>query len=80
MVLILQIGKKIICTVKHADDFVLLAKEETVLQGMIAGLMQVRRICAVKMNGKTTKIMRISGKLTGKQNAIDKSNRECGIF
>jgi hypothetical protein len=51
MVLLLQIGRQIICTVKHADDFVLLAMEETVLQGMIEGLMQVRRIYAVKMNG-----------------------------
>jgi hypothetical protein len=74
MVLILQIGRQIICTVKHADDFVLQAKEETVLQGMIAGLMQVRRIYAVKMNGKTTKIIRISRKPIRKQNAIDKSN------
>jgi len=41
MILILQIGRQIICTVKHADDFVLLAKEETVQQGMTAWLMQV---------------------------------------
>ena len=50
MVSIPLIGRKIICTVKHADDFVLLAMEETVLQGMVEGLMQVRRIYAVKMN------------------------------
>jgi hypothetical protein len=40
MVLVLKIGKQIICTVKHADDFVLLAKEETVLQDMTAWMMQ----------------------------------------
>jgi hypothetical protein len=30
----LKIGRKVINTVKYADDLVLLAKEETVLQGM----------------------------------------------
>jgi hypothetical protein len=43
MVLILKIGKQIICTVKHADDFVLLAKEETVQQVMTAGLIKDRK-------------------------------------
>jgi len=48
--LILKIGKQIICTVKHADDFVLLSKEETVLQDMTAGLIQDRKTYAVKIN------------------------------
>jgi hypothetical protein len=51
MVLILEIGRQIICTAKHADYFVLLAKEETIVKVIIAGLMQVRRIYALKMNG-----------------------------
>lgn len=37
---------------KHADDFVLLVKEETVLRDVTAGIMQVRRTYAVKMNGE----------------------------
>jgi hypothetical protein len=36
--------------VKHADDFVPLAKEETVLRGMTAGIIQVRRTYAMKIN------------------------------
>jgi hypothetical protein len=31
----LKIGGQVICPVKYADDLVLLAKEEMVLQGMI---------------------------------------------
>jgi hypothetical protein len=31
-----KIGGQVICNVKYADDLVLLAKEETVLQGLIA--------------------------------------------
>ena len=56
--MILKIEKQIICTVKHADDFVLLAKEETVLQEMTAGLIQDRKIYAVKINWGERKISR----------------------
>ena len=37
----LKIGGQIIQTVKYADDFVLMAKEETVLQGMIDNLIEI---------------------------------------
>ena len=36
-----KIGGQIIQTVKYADDFVLMAKEETVLQGMINKLIYI---------------------------------------
>jgi hypothetical protein len=36
---------------EHADDFVLLAKEETVLQDITAGLIQGPKTYAVKING-----------------------------
>ena len=36
-----KIGVQVICTVKYADDFVLLAKEETVLQSMIHRLTEI---------------------------------------
>jgi hypothetical protein len=38
-----KIGEKVIRTVKYADDVVLLAKEETVLQGMIDRLIEIGR-------------------------------------
>jgi hypothetical protein len=36
--------------VEYADDLVLLAKEETVLQGMIDRLIEIGRRCAMEMN------------------------------
>jgi hypothetical protein len=38
-----KIGGQVIRTVKYADDLVLLAKEETVLQGMIDRLIEIGR-------------------------------------
>jgi len=38
-----NIGEKIIQTVKYADELVLMAKEETVLQGMIDKLIEIVR-------------------------------------
>jgi hypothetical protein len=38
-----KIGKQIICSVKYADDLVLLAKEEAVLQGVTNRLIKVGR-------------------------------------
>ena len=46
-----NIGGKIIQTVKYADDLVLMAKEETVLQGMIDKLTEIGRC---NENFKTT--------------------------
>ena len=50
-VLILQIEGKIIRTVKYAEDLVLLAQEETVLQGVTNRLIEVRRNYGIIMNG-----------------------------
>jgi hypothetical protein len=50
-----RIGGQVICTVKYADELVLLAKEETVLQGT-----EIVRYCGMKMNVEQTKVMRIS--------------------
>ena len=39
---------------KYADDLELVAKEETVLQGMIDKLIEIGRCCGMEMNvGKT---------------------------
>jgi hypothetical protein len=55
-----KIGGQVICTVKYADDLVLLAKEETVLQGMSDRLIQIGRCYGMEMNVEKTKVMRIS--------------------
>jgi len=51
---------QIIHTVKYADDLVLLAKEEKVLQDMIDKLIEIGRCCGMEMNVDKTKVMRIS--------------------
>jgi len=56
----LQHRRKIIQTVKYADDLVLMAKEETVLQGMIDKLIDIGSCYGMEMNVEKTKVMRIS--------------------
>ena len=55
-----NIGGQIIQTVKYADDLVLMAKEETVLQSMIDKLIETGRYYGMEMNVEETKVMRIS--------------------
>jgi len=55
-----KIGRQIIHTVKYADDLVLLAKEEKVLQDMIDKLTEVGRCYGMEINVEKTKVMRIS--------------------
>jgi hypothetical protein len=55
-----KIGGQVIRTVKYADDLVILAKEETVLQGMIDRLIEIGRCYGMEMNVEKTKVMRIS--------------------
>jgi len=50
----------IVHTVKCADDLVLLAKEEKVLQDMIDKLIEIGRYYGMEMNVDKTKVMRIS--------------------
>ena len=45
---------------KYADDLVLMAKEETVLQGMIYKLIETGRYYGMEINVEKTKVMRIS--------------------
>jgi hypothetical protein len=59
MVLRLQIGQ-FIHTVKYADDLVLLAKEEAVLQDMTERLSETGRCYGMEMNVEKPKVMRIS--------------------
>jgi hypothetical protein len=54
-----KIGGKIIHTVKYADDLVLLAMEEKVLQDMIDKLIEIGRCYGMEMNVEKIKVMRI---------------------
>ena len=45
-----NIGGQVIQTVKYADGLLLIAKEETVLQGMIDKLIETGRYYGMKMN------------------------------
>ena len=45
-----KVVRQIIQTVKCADDLVLMAKEETVLQGMIDKLIETGRYCGMEIN------------------------------
>jgi hypothetical protein len=55
-----KMGGQVIRTVKYADDLVLLAKEETVLQGMIDRLTEIGTRYGMDMNVEKTKVVRIS--------------------
>ena len=46
----LKIGGQVIGTVKYADDLVLLAKEGTVIQGMIDRLIEIGKYFGMGMN------------------------------
>jgi hypothetical protein len=46
--------------VKYADDLVLLAKEEMVLQDMIDKLTEIGRCYGMEMNVEKTNLMRLS--------------------
>ena len=53
-------GGQVIRTVKCEDELLLLAKVETLLQGMIDRLIEIRRHYGMEMNVELNKIMRIS--------------------
>jgi hypothetical protein len=54
-----KIGGEVIRTVKYADDLVVLAKEETVLQSMIDRLIEIGRRYGMEMNVEKSKVKRI---------------------
>jgi hypothetical protein len=57
-----KIGGQVIRTVKYADELVLLAKEETVLQDMTERLFEIGRCYGMEMNVEKTKVMRSTWK------------------
>jgi hypothetical protein len=66
----------IINTLKYADDVVLLAKEEKVLQDMIDKLIEIGGCYGMEMNVEKTKVMRISGQPFPVQIMIDQKQLE----
>jgi len=66
--------------VKYADDLVLLAKEEKVLQDMIDKLIEIEKCNRMEMNVEKTKVIRISRQPFPVTIMIDQKTRECGIF
>ena len=76
-----KIGGKIIQAVKYADDLVLMAKEETVLQGMTDKLTEIGRCYGMEMNVVKNKSNE-NFKTTIPSNNYDrtKTTGEYGIF
>ena len=74
-----KIGGKIIETVKYAADLVLMAKEETLLQGMIDKLIEIGRCYGMEMNVEKNKSNE-NFKTTIPSNNYDKTSGECGTF
>ena len=71
-----NIGGQIIHAVKYADDLVLMAKEETVLQGMIDKLIKIGRCYGMEMNVEKTKVMRIARQPSAVTIMVDKKHLE----
>jgi len=65
--------------VKHADDPVLLAKEEMVLQGLIDRLIEIGRYHGMEMSVEKMNVMRISRQSSPMQVMIETTG-DFGIF
>jgi len=76
-----NMGGQIVQTVKYADELVLMAKEETVLQGMIDKLIETGRCYGMEMNVEENKSNE-NFKTTIPSNNYDrpKTTGECGMF
>jgi hypothetical protein len=78
-----KIGEQVIYTVKYADDLVLMAREENVLQGVVDRLSEIGRRYGMEMNVEKTKVMRISRQPAPMKIMIDQKqleNVECFNF
>jgi hypothetical protein len=71
-----NIGGQIIQPVKYADDLVLMAKEEVVLQGIIDKLIEIGGCYGMEMNVEKTKILRISKQQLPPKIMIDQKQLE----
>jgi len=76
-----KIGGQIIHTVKYANDLVLLATEETVLQNMIDKLIETVRGYGMEMNVKKNKSKEnFKTTIPSKNYDRPKTTTECGMF
>jgi len=76
-----KIGGQIIHTVKYADDLVLLAKEEKVLQNMIDKLIEIGRCYGMEINVEKNKSNEnFKTTIPSKNYDRPKTTTECGIF
>jgi len=71
-----SIVRQIIQALKYADDLVLMAKEVTVLQGMIEKIIEIERCYGMEMNVEKTKAMRISRQPSPITSMIDQKQLE----
>jgi hypothetical protein len=62
--------------VKYADDLLLLAKAETVLQGTLDRLIETEKCCGMEMNVEKTKATKISREMSPLQIMIDQKEPE----
>src|SRR5215471_8261451 len=75
-----KIGGQIIHTVKYADDLVLLAKEEKVLQDMIEKLIEIGRCYGMELNVEKNKSNEnFKTTISSKKFRRPKTTGECGI-
>jgi len=75
-----KMGGKIIHTVNYADDIVLLAKEEKVLQDSIDKVIEIGGCCGMEMNVEKNKsIENFKTAIPSKTYDGPKTTRECGI-
>jgi hypothetical protein len=66
----------VIRTVKYADNLVLLAREEKVLQGVVDRLIEIGSCYGMEMNVGKTKVKRISRQLSPMKIMIDQKQLE----
>jgi len=71
-----KIGGQVIRTVKYADDLVLLAQEEPVLQGMLERLIEFGSCDGMEMNVERTKVLKISRQPSPIQTMIDQKQKD----
>ena len=76
-----KISGQTVHTVKYADDLVLLAKEEKVLQDVIDKLIEIGRYYGMEMNVEKNKSnQNFKTNIPSKNYDRPKITRECGIF
>jgi hypothetical protein len=66
--------------VKYADDLVLLAEEQKVLQGVVGGVIETGRCCGMDVSVGNTKAMRISKQSSPKQIIIHQKQPETAEY